>query len=63
MAKKQIVTAKDVMSVLQVSESKAYAVIRQLNSELKEQGYIVIPGKVPTAYFEQKCFGVKVNAE
>lgn len=59
---KQIVTVKDVMEVLQVSESKAYGVIRQLNSELKAQGYIVIPGKVPTAYFEQKCFGVKVDA-
>lgn len=63
MAKKQIVTAKDVMGILEVSESKAYGIIRQMNQELAAQGFIVIPGKVPTAYFEQKCFGVKVNAE
>ena len=46
---KQIVTAKDVMAALQVSESKAYGIIKQLNKELAEKGYITIPGKVPTA--------------
>ena len=60
---KQIMNVRDVMAVLEVSESKSYAIIRQLNKELAEKNFIVIPGKVPTAYFEQKCFGVKVNAE
>jgi len=46
------------MAVLEVSESKAYGIIRQLNSELAEKHYIVIPGKVPTAYFEEKVYGV-----
>ena len=56
-------TAKDVMAALQVSESKAYGIIKQLNKELAEKGYITIPGKVPTAYFEEKLYGVHVNAE
>lgn len=60
---KQIVTAKDVMAALQVSESKAYGIIKQLNKELAEKGYITIPGKVPTAYFEEKLYGVHINAE
>lgn len=31
---KQIMNVRDVMAVLEVSESKSYAIIRQLNSEL-----------------------------
>lgn len=58
---KQIMNVKDVMEVLGVSESKAYGIIRQLNSELIEKQYIVIPGKVPTAYFEEKVYGVHVE--
>ena len=49
---------RDVMAVLEVSESKAYGIIRQLNSELAEKHYKVIPGKVPTAYFEEKLYGM-----
>lgn len=55
---KQIMNVRDVMEVLEVSESKAYGIIRQLNSELAEKHYIVIPDKVPTAYFEEKVYGV-----
>lgn len=60
---KQIVTAKDVMEALEVSESKAYSIIKQLNQELAAKGYITIPGKVSRAYFEEKCYGVRVGAE
>lgn len=54
---KQIVTAKDVMTALEVSESKAYGIIKQLNQELAAKGFITIPGKVPIAYFEEKLYG------
>ena len=37
---KQIMNVRDVMAVLEVSESKAYGVIRQLNGELSERGFI-----------------------
>lgn len=60
---KQIVTAKDIMTALEVSESKAYGIIRQLNAELEAKGYITIPGKVPTAFFEEKLYGVHISAE
>lgn len=52
---KQYLTAKEVSDALGVSESKAYNIIRELNSQLKEQGYLVISGKVSTKYFEEKC--------
>lgn len=40
-----------VMLILGVSSSKAYQIMRQLNSELKSKGYIVVSGKVPTKFF------------
>ena len=55
---KQIMNVRDVMAVLEVSESKAYGILRQMNDELKAKGFITIPGKVPTAYFEEKVYGV-----
>ncbi len=55
---KQIMNVRDVMAVLEVSESKSYAIIRQLNSELSERGFITIPRKVPTAFFEEKLYGM-----
>ena len=58
---KQIMNVKDVMTVLEVSESKAYGVIRQLNDELAKKGFIVIPGKISKAYFEEKVYGVHIS--
>lgn len=50
--------AADVMQMLECSETYAYKVISQLNEELKEQGYIIVRGKVPKGYFEKKlCLG------
>ncbi|MBR9954463.1 hypothetical protein KE531_12725 [Eubacteriaceae bacterium Marseille-Q4139] len=57
---KQILNVKDVMAALEVSESKAYGIIKQLNGELAEKGYITIPGKVSKVYFEEKLYGVHI---
>ena len=57
---KQLLNVRDVMAALEVSESKAYGIIKQLNSELSAKGYIVIPGKVSRAYFEEKVYGVHI---
>ena len=43
----------------QISESKAYAIIKQLNEELKEKGFIVFRGRVSKAYFMEKMYGMK----
>ena len=51
---KKFLTASDVAEVLGCSVSKAYMVIKELNSELKDQGKIVIAGKVSKRYFETK---------
>ncbi len=42
--KTQYVTADELVDTLGVSKGKAYQIIRQLNEELAEQGYIKIAG-------------------
>ena len=43
---KQIMSVRDFMAVLEVSESKAYGILRQMDDELKAKGFITIRGKV-----------------
>lgn len=50
-------TASEVAEMLGVSRTKAYKVIQALNNDLKAGGYIVVAGKVPIAYFNEKCYG------
>jgi hypothetical protein len=49
-------TVEDVQALLGVSSSKAYQIIRQLNNELKAQGFIVVMGKTPKKYFNEKFY-------
>lgn len=43
--------ATDISQELQISRSSAYKVIRKLNDELQEKGYLVVTGKIPKNYF------------
>ena len=54
MTDKLFMDVKDVTKILEVSDGKAYEIIRMLNEELKQQGYMVVQGKVNTKYFFQK---------
>ena len=54
MTDKLFMDVKDVTKILEVSDGKAYEIIRMLNEELKQQGYMVVPGKVNTKYFFKK---------
>lgn len=55
--KEQYLTAKEIAETMGVSDGKAYAIIRDLNKELKEAGYLTVSGKVPVAFFKKKYFG------
>lgn len=48
--------AGDVMEALQISQNSAYIIIRKLNNELKEAGYITVAGRVPTKYFHERMY-------
>ena len=50
--------AKQLSEILGCSESKAYAFIRVMNSELQEKGFLTLRGKVPAAYVQKRFFGV-----
>lgn len=56
---KQVLNVRDVMTALEVSESKAYGIIKRLNQELEAKGYITVRGKVSRVYFEEKLYGIK----
>ena len=48
----------DVAKVLSVSKSYAYKLVQKLNAELKELGYLTIPGRISKQYFLEKiCYG------
>lgn len=57
MNEKNFLTAEDVARYMGISVSMAYKVIRKLNKELKDQGYITISGKVNRLFFEMKING------
>ncbi len=48
----------DVAKELGISKSYAYKIVRKLNAELKEKGYLTISGRVSRKYFMEKfCYG------
>ena len=53
---KQIYSAKDLQELLGVSESYAYGLIRTMNAELQEKGFLTIRGRVPAAYVKERFF-------
>ena len=53
---KNFLTANDVAQFMGISIPMAYKIIRQLNMDLKKQGYITISGKITRIYFEKKVF-------
>lgn len=52
----KFLNAEIVSSMLNISKSMAYRIIKQLNDELKQQGKITIPGKISKRYFEEKVY-------
>lgn len=53
--------AEQVADELGISKPFAYKVIRELNEELKEKGFVIIAGRISTKYFEERFYGVQKN--
>ncbi len=53
------VQVDEVCELLGVSRSMAYLLMRQLNEELKQKGYMTIAGKVSRKYFMEKFYGME----
>ena len=46
--------AKDVMALIKKGETTSRCLIRKLNKELEEKGYITFRGRVPAKYFHER---------
>ena len=51
--------AHDIIEITGMSEAYAYKLIKQLNKELEEKGFITIRGRVSRQYFEERIYGVR----
>ncbi len=60
---KTFISVKEISDVLRVSKSKSYNIVRTLNKELEEKGYMVISGRVSRKYFEERFYGVESATE
>ena len=49
--------AEEICELMEVSPSFAYKVIKDLNKELSDKGYMVISGKVSRKYFYERYYG------
>ena len=59
---KQLYDVQDVMKITSMSQSYAYKIIRVLNKELREKGYLVVPGKVNARYLNDR-YGIEETNE
>lgn len=55
---RQVYSASELGEVLGISRSKAYQLIKQMNEELQKQGYLIVRGKIPVAYVNERFFGM-----
>ena len=61
MSKELFVKAEEVSKELGISKPYAYKLVREMNEELKQKGFITIPGRVSRRYFEEKFYGLRDN--
>ena len=59
----RFMSAEEVAQELRISPSYAYKIIRRLNRELDEKGYITISGRVNRQYFSERVYGSGKEAD
>ena len=52
------ISADEMKEIFGISKSKAYSLVQELNAELKEKGYLTIPGRVRRKFFEERFYGL-----
>ena len=50
-------SAADIAAMLGVSTGKAYKILREMNKDLADRGFLTIAGKIPVEYFREKWYG------
>lgn len=52
------VTWREVADFFGCCRAKAYQIIKQLNSELEDKGYLTYPGRVSRRYFNERYYSL-----
>lgn len=60
---KMFYDSEDIRKKLSVSRSKAFAIIKMLQEELKAEGYLCVPGKISRKYFDEVYMFLLNDAE
>ena len=58
-----LLSAPEISKITGMSTSYAYKVIRQLNTELSEKGFLTFPGKTNKKYFYERVYGGEARGE
>ena len=51
-------TAIEIADLLGISRGHAYKIVKQLNTELANKGYITIAGRIPKKFFAEHYYGM-----
>jgi Mn-dependent DtxR family transcriptional regulator len=57
LADRMFITAGEVADELGVSKPFAYRLVREMNAQLREKGYMTVAGRVSRQYYEEKFYG------
>ncbi len=53
------ISANEISDITGMSAAYAYKIIKQLNKELEEKGFITIRGRVSKEYFQERIYGIR----
>jgi len=64
MANNIFIKADEIAAEMGVSKPYAYKLVKKLNGELEDKGFITIPGRVSRQYYREKVYnGVQIRQE
>lgn len=63
MYEKLYYTADEIAKMVGVGRTTSYAIVKEMNEDLKKRGFLAIRGKVPKEYFDSKYFGGSKSKE
>lgn len=56
MEERKFIRVEEVARELDISVSHAYKIMRQLNRELEEKGFLTVAGRVNRQYFHERLY-------
>lgn len=63
MGKTMFVSASEMAEILEISRAHSYKIIKKLNNELEEKGFMTLTGKVNRKFFEEKFYGLAMPTD